>query len=32
MNFIRCIIGLSSSSGIECLPEKHSEVIVDQAD
>lgn len=30
MNFIRCAIRLSSSSGIECLPEKQKEVAVDQ--
>lgn len=31
MNFITCVIGLSSSSGIECLPEKQRQVAVDQA-
>jgi len=31
MSFVRYVIGLSSSSGSECLPEKHSDVIVNQA-
>lgn len=30
LRFMKCAVGLTSSSGIENLPEKHCEVMVDQ--